>query len=93
MVRLSTPDVIANAMRLGILALMRPVITCTDSGGPTELVSDGANGFVVEPEPEAIARAVDRLWAERGLARRLGRAAFKRGVKVNWHHVIGELTA
>ena len=31
----------------------KPVITCTDSGGPAELVQDGETGFVIEPEADA----------------------------------------
>ena len=29
----------------------KPVVTCTDSGGPNEFVVDGVNGFVCEPTP------------------------------------------
>ena len=28
----------------------KPVITCTDSGGPSELVRDGENGYVTDPD-------------------------------------------
>ena len=34
----------------GFLA-SKPVITCTDSGGPVELVEDGVSGWVTEPTP------------------------------------------
>ena len=33
----------------------KPVITCRDSGGPSELVRDGENGYVTDPTPEALA--------------------------------------
>src|SRR4051812_12931837 len=36
----------------------RPVVTCTDSGEPPYIVADRENGFVVDPDPRAIA---DRL--------------------------------
>ena len=55
-------------------AARRPVITCTDSGGPLEFVTDGETGFVTEPEPKAIAEAFDRSFADRGSARRMGEA-------------------
>src|SRR5262249_26259002 len=32
-------------------ASSKAVITCRDSGGPTDLVSDGATGFVCDPTP------------------------------------------
>ena len=39
-------------------AAAKAVITCTDSGGPTELVQDGVSGLVSEPTPAALARGV-----------------------------------
>ena len=36
----------------------KPVITARDSGGTLEFVIDGVNGFVVEPDPEAVAAAL-----------------------------------
>ena len=39
----------------------KPVITCSDSGGPAELVRDGESGFVTEPTPEALAAAMRAL--------------------------------
>lgn len=53
----------------------KPVITCTDSGGPLEFVVDGETGRVVEPRPEAIAEAIDALHANAGRAQSMGRAA------------------
>jgi glycosyltransferase involved in cell wall biosynthesis len=37
----------------------KPVITCSDSGGPTEFVVDGVTGAVVAPTSEAIAEVID----------------------------------
>ena len=50
----------------------KPVITCTDSGGPLEFVEAGVTGEVVEPTPAAVAAAIDALAADRARARRLG---------------------
>jgi glycosyltransferase involved in cell wall biosynthesis len=55
-------------------AARRPVITATDSGGPLEFVRDGETGLVVEPDPDSVAEALDRLRSEPGLAERLGGA-------------------
>lgn len=71
----------------------RPVITCTDSGGARELVTDGVTGLVAEPTPEALGDAIGQLWNERRLARRLGRAARKRASKVAWEVVVRELVS
>src|SRR5438105_1071418 len=42
-------------------ASRKAVITCTDSGGPTELVRDGETGIVCEPTPAALAAALARV--------------------------------
>jgi glycosyltransferase involved in cell wall biosynthesis len=78
----------------GFLA-SKPVITCTDSGGPLELVEDGVSGWVVEPEPRAIAEAIDRLAADRNRALRMGRNGPERirALGINWDHVVKELTS
>ena len=52
----------------------KPVITCTDSGGPLELVADGETGYVVAPQPSDLARAIERVFAEPARAAAMGRA-------------------
>jgi glycosyltransferase involved in cell wall biosynthesis len=66
----------------------RPVITCTDSGGPNEFVIDGVNGFVCDPEPHALVEAINRLASDRGLAARLGDAGCDAASRVTWDGVI-----
>ncbi len=60
---------------LEAMARGRPVVVCRDGGGLTAALEDGVNGFVVDPEPAAIAAAVSRLAADPALARRMGEAA------------------
>jgi glycosyltransferase involved in cell wall biosynthesis len=78
----------------GFLA-SKPVITCTDSGGPLELVEDGVSGWVAEPDPRSIAEAVDRLATNRANAARMGVNARERvrALGIGWDHVVQELTA
>jgi glycosyltransferase involved in cell wall biosynthesis len=73
----------------------KPVITCRDSGGPVELVADGANGFVVDPDPVAIAAAIDRLRTEPELAAALGQRALEtvERMDITWDRVVAELLA
>ena len=53
------------------LAVGTPVIT-TRTGGVAEVVRDGANGLVVEPgDVDALTRAIERFFADAGLAERL----------------------
>ena len=69
----------------------KPVVTCGDSGGPTEFVRDGVNGFVCDPSPEALGAAFQRLAADRGLARTLGDTGFDVARLVTWDGVIEKL--
>jgi hypothetical protein len=56
----------------------KPVITCTDSGGPLELIENGRTGLAVEPDPRALAEAMDRLFEDRAEAAAMGRSARER---------------
>lgn len=73
----------------------KPVITLTDSGGSLEVIEDGVNGYIRMPEPEQLAEAMDRLWADRANAQRMGENAYATIQKHNitWDHVIENLTS
>ncbi len=75
-----------EAMKFG-----RPVITCSDSGGPLEFIKDGETGFVVNPDPEKIAERIEHLSSEEGLAENLGRRAFEIVKDITWEKVIEKL--
>ena len=69
----------------------RPVITTRDAGGPLEFVEHGVNGFVCEPDAEAIAAAINRLAADRRLTAALGEAGRERMRTVTWDGVVDRL--
>ena len=69
----------------------KAVITCTDSGGPTELVRDGATGLVCEPDETAVSEAINRLSANQGLAVKLGEAAYQASLEHSWDKTIERL--
>jgi glycosyltransferase involved in cell wall biosynthesis len=73
----------------------KPVITCTDSGGPLEFVRPGETGLIVEPTPEALAAAMDALWDDRQRAKRMGEAGrdHYQGLGISWRKVVQELLA
>lgn len=52
----------------------KPIITCTDSGGATEFVEDSISGFEVQPRPEAIAAAMDKLYFDKSMSENMGKA-------------------
>ncbi len=70
------------------------VLTTTDSGGVLELVEHGRNGLVCEPEPEALAEAMDRLYADKAFAARCGteNQVRLRELNIEWDHVVQALT-
>jgi glycosyltransferase involved in cell wall biosynthesis len=70
----------------------KPVITCTDSGGPNEFVLDGVNGFVCAPQAAEIAAAVNRLVSDRARAAAMGDAGHAAASAITWDGVIEKLT-
>ena len=71
----------------------KPLITCTDSGGPLEFIRSEENGLIAEPQPAALAEAMDYLWAHREQAKRWGqegRASYER-MSITWPSVIRKL--
>lgn len=73
----------------------KAILTANDSGGVLELVQDGVNGYVVEPNPRAIATALDNLYLQREMTVALGAAAMKRldELNISWVHVLRRLLA
>lgn len=73
----------------------KPVITCTDSGGPREFVRHRETGLVTEPSAEAIAEALDELWADRKAARNCGRTGrdLVKSLSLSWDTVVETLLA
>ena len=71
------------------------VITCMDSGGPVAFVEHGQTGLVCEPDPAALAGAMDALWADRPRALAMGQAGLDRyqALGLSWDHVVQCLLA
>ena len=62
------------------------------SGGPLDLVDDGATGYLVSPgEPGELAAAVGRLAASPALRERFGEAARRRVLSRTWSALTDEL--
>jgi glycosyltransferase involved in cell wall biosynthesis len=73
----------------------KPVITLTDSGGPTEIIDDSVNGLIVEPQPEALAAAMEKLWQAKTRTALMGRNGYDtfRLHDICWDHVVEALVA
>tara|TARA_B100000949_G_C14176469_1_gene405604 strand:- start:155 stop:913 length:759 start_codon:yes stop_codon:yes gene_type:complete len=69
----------------------KPIITCTDSGGPTELVQSGVSGLITEPTSVALASAIGTLMADRALAQKYGSAGRHFADSLSWDETLRQL--
>jgi glycosyltransferase involved in cell wall biosynthesis len=71
----------------------RPVVVASDGGGAAEFVEDEAEGFIAEPDPRAIASAIERLHADRARARRMGQRGRDKilAADLSWQTVVERL--
>jgi glycosyltransferase involved in cell wall biosynthesis len=67
----------------------KPVIVGNDGGGATEFIEHGREGLIVEPEPQAIAEALDSLYADRERARLMGERGNEKlkAMNLSWQQV------
>jgi glycosyltransferase involved in cell wall biosynthesis len=72
-------------------ASRKAVITCTDSGGPAELVTDNVNGKVCSPRPETLALALREVMEDSRTAERLGQAALDKVSAMTWSNAVNRL--
>jgi glycosyltransferase involved in cell wall biosynthesis len=75
------------------MAQGKPVIVCADGGGLVELVDHEQTGLVVEPTPQAIADAVERLCGDPDLAAELGANGRDRAAELSWAAAADEFRA
>jgi glycosyltransferase involved in cell wall biosynthesis len=69
----------------------KPVVTCSDSGGPLEFVEDGVTGCVAAPSGPAVGAAAAALLGDAARARRLGEAGFERVRGITWERAVRTL--
>jgi FkbM family methyltransferase len=69
----------------------KPVITCFDSGEPTYFVKNGVTGFVVKPEPEAVAQKINYLLEHPDHGTEMGEKGFSAVAHITWDAVVAKL--
>jgi glycosyltransferase involved in cell wall biosynthesis len=67
------------------MAFGKPVVT-VNRGGPKEIVANGETGFLLEPNPEAIAKALGRLADDPDLVRTMGERGVQEARRFDWSH-------
>lgn len=72
-------------------ACRKPVVTTSDAGGPTELVKNKENGFIVENKPEIIAEKFDLLAEDKDLAEAMGLKAYHFISQLSWDKTVEKL--
>lgn len=65
-------------------------ILATAVNGVRELLVDGENGFQITPEPAVIAERMNRLSANSGRRREMGRAARRATLAFGWEEMVAE---
>ncbi len=71
----------------------KPVLTATDSGGPTELVHHGENGFVLPPDPATLAEKITMLMEDTASAERMGQNGYDTCSTITWPEAVRRLLA
>ncbi|MGC2616949.1 MAG: glycosyltransferase family 4 protein [Terracidiphilus sp.] len=73
----------------------RCTVTVNDAGGVLEFVTAGINGFIVPPDPRALAAAFDQLYLDRAQAGNMGEQARARiaELHISWDAVVAKLLA
>ena len=69
----------------------KPVITCTDSGGSTELVQHGQTGWICPPDASEVKRAMQEAAADFQKTASMGNRAREQVLSVSWENLVRAL--
>ena len=71
----------------------KPVITCSDSGGPLEFVRQEETGLVSAPDAKSLAQAFDIIWQNREQAKTWGESGRRLycDMNISWKAVVEKL--
>jgi glycosyltransferase involved in cell wall biosynthesis len=70
----------------------KPVLTCSDSGGVLEFVKDRITGFEVPSgDARALADRLDALFADKGMAEKLGQQGMESVASLTWNNTLLKL--
>ena len=72
------------------MAFGKPVIA-VNSGGPTETIQHGVQGFLENPSPEAFAARMVELYDNPSRGWEMGRMGFHRARLFSWDHFVGRI--
>ena len=67
------------------------MVSCSDGGGPAELVEEDVSGLVVPPREAALADASEHLSGSPELAAELGEQGRHRAARITWESALKRL--
>lgn len=70
----------------------KPIITCSDSGGVLEFVTNDANGYICDISPEDIGAAIKRVLENKNRCKEFGENGYQIVKDITWDNVIDKLT-
>ncbi len=70
----------------------RPVLTCEDSGGVLEFVTDAESGYVCAADAEQLGGRLNALYNDKKLCGDMGKNGYERVKNISWDIVIDRLT-
>lgn len=73
----------------------KPVVVPSDGGGATEFIEHGSEGLIVDPDPRAIAEALDSLYSDRAQSRTMGERGREKlqAMNLSWEQVVSSLVS
>lgn len=80
---------------LEAMASGKPLVVCSDAGGPLEFVRHAETGWVVQPEAQALAEVLDQIAQQPQRAQDMGQAgrALYTRMNITWPRVVDRLLA
>jgi glycosyltransferase involved in cell wall biosynthesis len=81
---------------LGLITLeamksKKPVITCSDSGGPLEFVENKKTGLIANPDADSLVQAMQELVRDKNYAKQLGEQAYESVSNITWENTVEQL--
>lgn len=69
----------------------KPVITAKDSGGTLEFVRHEESGYIINPQPEELAESINKLYANKNMAKEFGMNGFNKVKDITWDNAMDRL--
>jgi len=69
----------------------KAVLTCSDSGGPAELIKDGTNGKIAKANIPDLSKKMKEMIKNKKLTKKMGKKAFNSVKNITWKNFVKEI--